>query len=79
MGVEKKIMVLWICSLVISSMVMEEGANATPISYPGVGKNLQVPCKLGGGNCLPPPSNGYDRGCSHLKRCRSHYAMPILH
>ncbi|KAG4122240.1 hypothetical protein ERO13_D11G254101v2 [Gossypium hirsutum] len=38
MGVEKKIMVLWICSLVISSMVMEEGANATPISYPGLGK-----------------------------------------
>ncbi|KAK8258587.1 hypothetical protein V6Z12_1Z003900 [Gossypium hirsutum] len=69
MGVEKKIMVLWICSLVISSMVI----------YPGVGKNLQVPCKLGGGNCLPPPSNGYDRGCSHLKRCRSHYTMPILH
>ncbi|KAB1670431.1 hypothetical protein ERO13_D11G254000v2 [Gossypium hirsutum] len=79
MGVEKKIMVLWICSLVISSMVMEEGANATPISYPGLGKNLQVPCKLGGGNCLPPPSNGYDRGCSHLKRCRSHYTTPIFH
>nr|KJB44410.1 hypothetical protein B456_007G272900 [Gossypium raimondii] len=79
MGVEKKIMVLWIFSLVISSMVMEEGANATPISYPGLGKNLQVPCKLGGGNCLPPPSNGYDRGCSHQKRCRSHYTTPIFH
>ncbi|TYG46864.1 hypothetical protein ES288_D11G291100v1 [Gossypium darwinii] len=79
MGVEKKIMVLCICSLVISSMVMEEGANATPISYPGLGKNLQVPCKLGGGNCLPPPSNGYDRRCSHLKRCRSHYTTPIFH
>ncbi|KAK5786148.1 hypothetical protein PVK06_040778 [Gossypium arboreum] len=49
MGVEKRIMVLWICAMVISSMVMEEGANATPISYPGLGKNRQVPCKIGGG------------------------------
>ncbi|MFQ6648073.1 hypothetical protein Gotur_021412 [Gossypium turneri] len=39
-------------------MVMEEGATATPISYPGLGKNRQVPCKPGGGDCLPPPSNG---------------------
>ncbi|TYI02631.1 hypothetical protein ES332_A11G281000v1 [Gossypium tomentosum] len=42
MGVEKRIMVLWICAMVISSMVMEEGANATPISYPGLGINRQV-------------------------------------
>ncbi|KAB2058825.1 hypothetical protein ES319_A11G261100v1 [Gossypium barbadense] len=69
MGMEKRIMVLWICAMVISSMVMEEGGNATPISYPGVG-NCQVPCKIGGGNCLPPPSNDYDRGCLPLKRCR---------
>ncbi|GMI79130.1 hypothetical protein like AT2G32885 [Hibiscus trionum] len=72
MGVEKKMMILCICAMVVSSMLMEHGdANAQPvIGYPTMGRNLQKPCKHNFVGCLPPPSNDYNRGCEPSQRCR---------
>ncbi|KAB2058827.1 hypothetical protein ES319_A11G261300v1 [Gossypium barbadense] len=70
MGVEKKIMVLWVCAMLVSSILMEEGANAEEISNGAMGKNLEQPCKQGMGNCVPKPSSGYNRGCEEVERCR---------
>ncbi|OMP09479.1 Rapid ALkalinization Factor [Corchorus olitorius] len=48
--------------------------QARTISYGALGRNLPV---CGGGvgqpysaTCLPPSSNGYNRGCSTIYRCR---------
>ncbi|KAK8633980.1 hypothetical protein V6N13_014809 [Hibiscus sabdariffa] len=78
MGVGKKVMVLWMCAMV----VMEHGADAQPwIKYPAMGANLQMPCKRNFRGCLSPPANEYNRGCEASQRCRGgggRKFMPII-
>ncbi|KAK8712798.1 hypothetical protein V6N13_148035 [Hibiscus sabdariffa] len=71
MGVEKKIIVLWICAMVVSSMLMEDGANAQAmISYPAMARNFQRSCGYNNAKCVGKPANDYDRGCERFQRCR---------
>ncbi|KAK8689718.1 hypothetical protein V6N13_088440 [Hibiscus sabdariffa] len=71
MGVEKKIIVLWICAMVVSSMLMEDGANAQAIiSYPAMGRNVGRSCGYNNAKCIGKPANDYDRGCERFQRCR---------
>ncbi|KAK8540587.1 hypothetical protein V6N13_027106 [Hibiscus sabdariffa] len=71
MGVGKKVVTLWMCAMVVSSMLMEHGVDAQPtIKYPTMGANLQMPCKRNFRGCLSPPANEYNRGCEASRRCR---------
>ncbi|KAH1083325.1 hypothetical protein J1N35_023087 [Gossypium stocksii] len=72
MGVEKKMMVVWICAMVVSSMLMENGANAENLKYGAIERgDMPKPCRPGTLNCVPEPANKYYRGCSRLEKCRN--------
>ncbi|KAK8712808.1 hypothetical protein V6N13_148036 [Hibiscus sabdariffa] len=71
MGVEKKLIVLWICAMVVSSKLKEDGVNAQAIiSYPAMGRNFQRSCGYNNAKCVGKPANDYDRGCERFRRCR---------
>ncbi|GMI65149.1 ralf-like 9 [Hibiscus trionum] len=82
MGAEKKIMMLWICAMVVSSMLMEAGANEQRfIGYPALGIKHPMPCGHNMDKCVGNPSNNYNRGCERLQRCRGggvRKFMPII-
>ncbi|KAL4354659.1 hypothetical protein GQ457_06G018110 [Hibiscus cannabinus] len=82
MGGEERIMVLWICAMVVSSMLMEDVANVQlVIRYPTVGRNSQMPCEQNGDKCVGKPVNHYVRECERLDICRGgtcRKLMPIF-
>ncbi|TYJ33228.1 hypothetical protein E1A91_A05G088600v1 [Gossypium mustelinum] len=68
MSMEKKIVVVCICAMVV--WIGKAKARSTPtIGYLAIGRG-DHPSECKGGNCLQP-SNPYDRGCEKSNRCRS--------
>ncbi|KAK8689710.1 hypothetical protein V6N13_088423 [Hibiscus sabdariffa] len=68
---EKKVIMLWICAMVVSSILIEDGANAQPvISYPALGVKHPMPCGHNGDKCVGGPANEYNRGCEKAEKCR---------
>ncbi|KAK8633979.1 hypothetical protein V6N13_014808 [Hibiscus sabdariffa] len=67
MGVEKKVMVLWVCAMVVSSMLMEHGAAAA-INYTGLGGRRQNLCGLHDDKCEGRACNYYNRRCQESQR-----------
>ncbi|KAB2080756.1 hypothetical protein ERO13_A05G083150v2 [Gossypium hirsutum] len=68
MSMEKKIVVVCICAMVV--WIGNAKARSTPtIGYLAIGRG-DHPSECKGGNCLQP-SNPYDRGCEKSNRCRS--------
>ncbi|XWS58444.1 hypothetical protein CRYUN_Cryun08bG0034200 [Craigia yunnanensis] len=54
--------------MLVSSVLIGD-ANAVPIiGYPTMSRNIRGPCYKG--DCLPPPSNTYNRGCESIEKCR---------
>ncbi|KAL3742231.1 hypothetical protein ACJRO7_017679 [Eucalyptus globulus] len=68
MAMSNKALALCIIAVVICSFAAYDVlVNERPISYGGMDKD-RAPCK--GANCLPDPSNPYQRGCEKADDCR---------
>ncbi|XP_010054615.1 uncharacterized protein LOC104442941 [Eucalyptus grandis] len=68
MAMSNKALAICIIAIVICSFAVDDVlVNAVPISY-GAMRGNGIPCK--GPNCLPPPSNTYNRGCEKSNECR---------
>ncbi|KAK8712792.1 hypothetical protein V6N13_148020 [Hibiscus sabdariffa] len=72
MTIEKRVILLWICAIVVSSMLTEDGANAEPgsvINYPALGTKHPMPCGHNGDKSIGGPANENDRGCEKAEEC----------
>ncbi|KAH1066992.1 hypothetical protein J1N35_031979 [Gossypium stocksii] len=69
MSMEKKIVALCICAMVVSSFLIGN-ATSTPTPTPIFEEEKHaVACSRG--HCLPPPNPPSDRGCEASNRCRT--------
>ncbi|KAK8689711.1 hypothetical protein V6N13_088424 [Hibiscus sabdariffa] len=72
MTIDKKVIMLWICAIVVSSLLTEDGANAEPepvINNPALGTKHPMPCGHNGDKFVGGPANEYDRGCEKAGKC----------
>jgi hypothetical protein len=67
MATPKALVIICIAAL-LGCLLFFEAANGRVIGYEPLKKGKFYKCK--GGQCLPPPSNPYGRGCENVEKCR---------
>ncbi|KAI6704113.1 hypothetical protein NL676_013249 [Syzygium grande] len=68
MAISRKALAICIVAFVVCSFAADNVAvEARSIDYGAISKGGEAYCK--GPNCLPAPSNSYNRGCEAANRC----------